>query len=199
MMASSTNDPFNDPCVVICEEIKDDNWDGGSNPPKFDFTSAKYHTGLMDKMGGRNEESKEKIRIKLNDLDTNIQSLEVKCSGLNKSISIMVTLTTITLTIWFISKGLMDEDLRWNQSFYGKTAMTSAIIGIILLLICICLYIARCCENKSLNNAVKQVVNAHFTDWKEKGIAVKLKFKPDEDGETRVRYLRISLMASEGV
>ena len=93
----------------------------------------------------------------------------------------------------------MDEDSRWNQSFYGKTAMTTAIIGIILLLICICLYIARCCEDKSLNNAVKQVVKDHFTDWKEKGIAVKLKFKADEDGETRVRYLRISLMASEGV
>ena len=51
-MANSTNNPYYDPYVVICEEIKDDNWDGGSNPPNFDFISAKNHPGLINKIGG---------------------------------------------------------------------------------------------------------------------------------------------------
>ena len=58
---------------------------------------------------------------------------------------------------------------------------------------------SRISKDCSLNKAVKQVVKDHFTDWSEKGIDVKLEFKYDEDRETRIRYLRISSMPSEGV
>ena len=80
-----------------------------------------------------------------------------------------------------------------------KTAITSTVILLILLLICVCMMTSRIFKNWSLNKAVQQVVKDHFADWSEKGIDVKLKFKADEDRETRIRYLRISLMPREVV
>ena len=197
MMANSTNDPYDDPYVVICEEIKDDNWDGGSNPPNFDFTSAKNHPGLINKIGGgrwkiSDEEAKETIRIKLNDLDINIQSLDVTRRRLTTWILIMISTLTILITIFCISMNLKGDD-------QVITAITSTVISLILLLICVCMMTSRIFKDWSLNKAVQQVVKDHFTDWSEKGIDVKLKFKADEDRETRIRYLRISSIPSEGV
>ena len=97
---------------------------------------------------------------------------------------------TILITIFFTP---------FLSSLQYKTAKTSTVILLILLLICVCMMTSRIFKDWSLNKAVQQVVKDHFADWSEKGIDVKLKFKADEDRETRIRYLRISLMPSEGV
>ena len=153
------------------------------------------HPGLINKIGGgrwkiSDEEAKETIRIKLNDLDINIQSLEVTCRRLTTWILITISTLTILITIFFTP---------FLSSLQYKTAKTSTVILLILLLICICILTSRILNDWSLNKAVQQVVKDHFADWSEKGIDVKLKFKADEDRETRIRYLRISLMPSEGV
>ena len=156
MMANSTNDPYYDRYVVICEEIKDDNWDGGSNPPNFDFTSAKNHPGLINKIGGgrwkiSDEEAKETIRIKLNDLDINIQSLDVTRRRLTTWILIMISTLTILITIFCISMNLKGDD-------QFITTLTSTVISLILLLICVCMMTSRIFKDWSLNKAVQQVV-----------------------------------------
>ena len=128
----------------------------------------------------------------MNDLDMNIQCHDVTRRRLTTWILIMISTLTIVITIFCISMNLKGDD-------QFITAITSTVISLILLLICVCMMTSRIFKDWSLNKAVQQVVNDHFADWSEKGIDVKLKFKADEDRETKLRYLKISFMPSEGV
>ena len=122
----------------------------------------------------------------------NIQSLDVTRRRLTTWILIMISTLTILITIFCISMNLKGD-------IQCITAITSTVISLILLLICVCMMTSRIFKDWSLNKAVQQVVRDHFTDWSEKGIDVTLKFKADEDRETRIRYLRIPSIPSEGV
>ena len=123
----------------------------------------------------------------------NIQSLDVTRRRLTTWILIMISTLTILITIFCISMNLKDDDDLMI------TAITSTVISLILLLICVCMMTSQIFKDWSLNKAVQQVVRDHFTDWSEKGIDVTLKFKADEDRETRIRYLRISSIPRQGV
>ena len=199
-MASSTKDSPYDPSIVICKEIKDSKWNGGMNPPNFDFTPALSHAGLVIKLGGTDVEVRDKIETKMNALDQKIKSFEFKFKPLHTSI---VTLSFALLIMTFINTyigvaQLFGQMQNWT---YKRTKDPLVWTEMILIFILFCLWCRKRRIAAKRNEKFSRMVDDHFIDWKEKGINVELQYKEDSEGygdfdQSKLRSLKIFIMPS---
>ena len=206
IMAPSTEDSPYDPSIVICKEIIDSKWNGGLNPPSFDFTPALGHAGLINKLGGTDIQIRDKIETKTNDLDQKMKSLEFKCNHLRTWIVILsfvfMMMTFVNICIAF-AQMLMDENIDWTdmKTKHGMIAVPSKWTEMMLIPILLISWLTKKRITSKRNEKFSSIVEDHFIDWKEKGINVELQYKEEDGGcidfdDSKLRSLKIFLIAS---
>ena len=206
-MASSTKDLPYDPSIVICKEIIDSKWNGGMNPPNFDFTPAMSHAGLMNKLGGTDIQVRDKIETKMNDLNQKMNCFESKCHHLRTWIVILslvfMTMTFVNICIAF-AQIAMDDNIDWTdmKTKHGMIAVPAKWMEMILIPILFFLWCTKIRIASNVNKEYSRVVENHFIDWKEKGINVELQYKEEygvsygDFDQSKLRSLNIFLKAS---